>query len=64
MCILQYYTLHGVMRNNEVIIFLNIFRFTQLPEQRYPQGCTPSEITSHYLDATFTLQKMLDTYRK
>lgn len=33
-----------------------------MPDRRYPKGASASEITSHYLDSTYALNKMLSFY--
>ncbi|XP_060524301.1 protein AAR2 homolog isoform X1 [Cylas formicarius] len=37
-------------------------RLTQFPEKCYPEGSSPSEITTHSLDSTYVLEKMIHTY--
>ncbi|XP_018333929.1 protein AAR2 homolog [Agrilus planipennis] len=37
-------------------------RFTPFPSKVFPEGCTPSEITKHCLDLTYTLENMLTSY--
>ncbi|XP_046407251.1 protein AAR2 homolog isoform X2 [Ischnura elegans] len=34
-------------------------RFTAIPEQHFPPGASPSEITRHSLDSSYVLEKML-----
>ncbi|XP_050343438.1 protein AAR2 homolog [Nymphalis io] len=34
-------------------------RFTELPQDKYPPGSTPGEITKHYLDQTYSLELMI-----
>ncbi|KAI4460040.1 a1 cistron splicing factor aar2-related [Holotrichia oblita] len=37
-------------------------RFTELPSKHYPENSTPSEITQHNLDLTYTLECLLQNY--
>lgn len=37
-------------------------RFSPLPENSYPPGSTPQEITKHSLDQSYTLDLMIDKY--
>lgn len=37
-------------------------QLTIFPEKNYPEGSTPSEITKHTLDLSFTLEAMLTKY--
>lgn len=37
-------------------------RFTKLPSKNYPENSTPSEITQHNLDLTYTLECLLQNY--
>lgn len=39
-------------------------RFSSFPSKAYPDDCTPSEITQHCLDSTFTLEKIIENYEK
>lgn len=35
------------------------FRFTEIPQDKYPPGSTPEEITKHYLDQSYSLELMI-----
>ncbi|XP_069727872.1 protein AAR2 homolog [Phaenicophaeus curvirostris] len=35
-------------------------RFTELPEQTYPEGATPQEITRHSMDLSYALEKVIE----
>jgi len=41
------------------IIIKIINRFTSLPTQKHPEGCSPGEVTHHHMDLTYTLTSML-----
>ncbi|XP_013200705.1 protein AAR2 homolog [Amyelois transitella] len=34
-------------------------RFTEIPQDKYPPGSTPEEITKHYLDQSYSLELMI-----
>ena len=44
--------------NNEFFNHVKI-RFTKIPEQKYPDGATPHEITKYSMDYSFALESML-----
>ncbi|XP_068023465.1 protein AAR2 homolog [Melanerpes formicivorus] len=35
-------------------------RFTELPEQMYPEGATPEEITRHSMDLSYALERVIE----
>lgn len=37
-------------------------RFTEIPQDKYPPGSTPEEITKHYLDQSYTLDLMISQH--
>lgn len=39
-------------------------RFSNFPLKPYPDGSTPTEITHHCLDSTYTLEKIIENYNK
>lgn len=51
----------------QVTVYINylwlpfINRFTSFPTHKHPQGSTPSDITRHHMDLTYTLSTMLSS---
>ncbi|KAL0832951.1 hypothetical protein ABMA28_001086 [Loxostege sticticalis] len=39
-------------------------RLTEIPQDKYPPGSTPEEITKHYLDQSYTLELMIEQHEE
>ncbi|KAL0882566.1 hypothetical protein ABMA27_001019 [Loxostege sticticalis] len=39
-------------------------RLTEIPQDKYPPGSTPEEITKHYLDQSYTLDLMIEQHEE
>lgn len=39
-------------------------RLSKIPEKKYPEGSTPSEITRHSMDLSYVLEVLLSQHQK
>lgn len=42
------------------LLCVTSLRFTEIPQQRHPEGASPSEISHHHMDLSYTLETMLE----
>lgn len=38
-----------------------VCRFTSIPRLKHPEGATPTEVTQHNIDLSYTLESLIET---